>query len=48
MNDFLQDNLTGIIKGYRPDRIKECIGRLYEKGRNFRVIKWFRKKKKKQ
>ena len=48
MNDFLQDNLTGIMKGYRPHRIKECIGRLYEKVRNFRVIKWFRKKKKKQ
>lgn len=25
MNDFLQDNLTGIMKGYRPHRIKECI-----------------------
>ena len=45
MNDFLQDNLSGLWKVYRPGRIKECIGRLYEKISSIRYIKRFKKKK---
>ena len=45
MNDFLQDNLSGLWKVYRPGRIKECIGRLYEKISSIRYIKGFKKKK---
>lgn len=45
MNDFLQDNLSGLWKVYRTGRIKECIGRLYEKISSIRYIKRFKKKK---
>lgn len=46
MNDFLQDNLSGTGKDYGTDGIKEWIKRLYEKVRNFRIIKGFKEKKK--
>ena len=45
MNDFLQDNLSELWEDCRPDRLKECIGRLYEKISSIRYFKGVKKKK---
>ena len=45
MNDFLQDNLPELWEDCRPDRLKECIGRLYEKISSIRYFKGVKKKK---
>lgn len=45
MNDFLQDNLFELWEDCRPDRLKECIGRLYEKISSIRYFKGVKKKK---
>lgn len=47
MNDFLQDNLPELWEDCRPDRLKECIGRLYEKISSIRYFKGVKKKKSK-
>lgn len=45
MNDFLQDNLSELWEDCRPDRLKECIGRLYEKISSIRYFKGVKKRK---
>ena len=45
VGDFLQDNLSELWEDCRPDRLKECIGRLYEKISSIRYFKGVKKKK---